>query len=623
MTGLRHYNYRTGWWKYAFVLLPLLFFVLHAPAQADSNALISLSERVVDFDEEKADSILLAAEYIEKKSAEIGYPTGKIMGLRLRGIYAELKEDLPGAVNHYLSATEEARKQNNYRYYYSSLTDLAIVYASMGKPLKAKTYYLEALDIQLKNNANADITNSYSNLGIIYRRLNQYDSALYYYNKVLEYARKNNRTDDIDDLLNNIAVLYFYQKKYPQALKLYRQNYQLQLKNKSTSGLYFCCLNLAEVFIEMKQGDSARHYLNYGLELARELGSKKKEAGIYWASAKYYASEGNYKLAFEYQSRQIALDTAVQNEITIRSIDSLQQAFNTRSREQDNKLLAAAVEKQNLQKRNLIILAIAAFAVALLSMIAFVIKRKANRRLTHINGFVHQQNEKLTELNQEKNTLIGIVSHDLGVPFANIKLWNQILMSNSGAYNEEQLKAIERIQRSTLHGEQLIQHILDVERANGIQHKLSLEQLDVTALLAEITEGFQAQAKSKHISLAFTHQGSLSMLTDAQAITRITENLISNAVKFTPEGKSVQVSLKGEENRIIIHVKDEGPGISEEEIPRLFSRYGQLSSRPTGGERSTGLGLFIVKRLVQELNGKISYENAAGTGAEFVVVIPF
>lgn len=622
MIRSRNHIHWTGWRKFMFIFFPLLYGMHHAPAQTDSNALISLAGRVVDFDEKKADSVLLAAEYIEKKSAEIGYATGRIMGLRLRGIYAELKEDFPAAVDHYLKAAEEARKQNNYRYHYSSLTDLAITYASLGKPLKAKTYYLEAIDIQMKNNINADITNSYTNLGIIYRRLNQFDSALYYYNKVLDQARKNNQTEDIEALLNNIAVLYFYQKKFPQALKLYRQNYQLQLKNKSTSGLYFCCLNLAEVFIEMKQGDSARHYLDYGLELARELGSKKKEAGIYWASAKYYAGQGNYKLAYEYQSRQIALDTAVQNEITLRNIDSLQQSFNLRSREQDNKLLAAQLDKQHLQKRNLIILAIAAFSVALLSMIAFMIKRKANRRLTNINDFVHQQNEKLTELNQEKNTLIGIVSHDLGAPFANIKLWNQILISNAGAYNEEQLKAIERIRRSTLHGEQLIQHILDVERSNSIQHKLSLQRLNVTALLTEITEGFQAQAQSKDIRLSFTHPGPLTILTDTQAITRIGENLISNAIKFTPEGKSVQVSLKEEDSRIVIRVKDEGPGISADEIPLLFSRYGQLSSRPTGGEKSTGLGLFIVKRLVQELNGKISYENADGKGAEFIVVIP-
>jgi signal transduction histidine kinase len=111
------------------------------------------------------------------------------------------------------------------------------------------------------------------------------------------------------------------------------------------------------------------------------------------------------------------------------------------------------------------------------------------------------------------------------------------------------------------------------------------------------------------------------IISDKNLLSRIFENLLSNAIKFTPAGKNVWLSVAEENDAIRIQVKDEGIGIAKDELHRLFSKYSKLSSTTTDGEKSTGLGLSIVKRIVDELNGSVYCESENGKGSLFTVVL--
>jgi signal transduction histidine kinase len=110
-------------------------------------------------------------------------------------------------------------------------------------------------------------------------------------------------------------------------------------------------------------------------------------------------------------------------------------------------------------------------------------------------------------------------------------------------------------------------------------------------------------------------------MSDKQLVSRICENLISNAIKYTMPGRQVWVSVSEEKDAVSIVVQDEGLGIPKEELPNLFSKYSKISTQPTAGEASTGLGLSIVKRIVEELNGRITCESEPGKGSLFTVVL--
>jgi signal transduction histidine kinase len=254
--------------------------------------------------------------------------------------------------------------------------------------------------------------------------------------------------------------------------------------------------------------------------------------------------------------------------------------------------------------------------------IGFVLKRNAHRRLQATNELIVQQNEKLSELNYEKNSLISIVSHDLNTPFATIQIWGQVLENESDRLSEEQRKAINRIVQAGEYGEKLIRRILDVEKADIGSHKMQLENFDLKIFAEEVIDNFKPMASKKGVRLHAEFTGKhLYILNDKHLVSRICENLLSNAIKFTPQGKNVWVSISEEQDAISIKVRDEGVGIDKEELPYLFSKYSKISSRPTDGEQSNGLGLSIVKRIVEEINGKITCVSEPGKGSLFTVIL--
>ena len=151
---------------------------------------------------------------------------------------------------------------------------------------------------------------------------------------------------------------------------------------------------------------------------------------------------------------------------------------------------------------------------------------------------------------------------------------------------------------------------------------MNLENFNLTIFIEHIEETMRPGAEKKNIKLHYENPGKeVYILSDKQMVHRICENLISNAIKYSPAGKNVWLSIADEGDAVEIKVKDEGVGISAEDLPHLFSRYSKLSSKPTDGEASTGLGLSIVKRIVEELNGRISCESIEGKGSLFTVVL--
>jgi len=267
-------------------------------------------------------------------------------------------------------------------------------------------------------------------------------------------------------------------------------------------------------------------------------------------------------------------------------------------------------------------MSISLLIIAILAAMAFAVKRKVNQKLQATNDLITRQNERLSELNFEKNSLISIVSHDLSTPFASIGMWAQLMQVDTGNLTEEQKKALSRIEQATAYGEKLIRHILDVEKAQTNQHKLQLENVDLRIFSESVIDNFQPAAHKKNIQLHLDcPQKSLYFLSDRQLLNRMLENLLSNAIKYTHNGKKVWMSVSEEKDAVSIKVRDEGVGIEKDELPHLFAKYSKISSQPTNGEPSTGLGLSIVKRICEELNGQISCESRPGEGSIFTVVL--
>jgi len=167
----------------------------------------------------------------------------------------------------------------------------------------------------------------------------------------------------------------------------------------------------------------------------------------------------------------------------------------------------------------------------------------------------------------------------------------------------------------------LIQDILEVNRIEHGQAIVTKETVNLTRMMDHINVNFGQLAGNKGIQLVI-EASDTGIETDPVSLTRILENLISNAIKFSPFNKTVRLKVSSEADTIQFKVIDQGPGIPPHEQPKLFSKFQRLSNRPTNAENSTGLGLSIVKELTTQLGGEITFDSTVGKGTTFTVTLP-
>ena len=613
--------------RLSFLFLLLIHSALFA--QLDTVAFQRVYYRAMHLSENKVDSIRYYADYVGHANTNGAWPPAIVMSLRMYGFYYESKGYFTRALDYYYEALAGARKEGNIERQTELLTDLAAVYTQDTKqPQKAKDLYVECVRLYKKMGDGHSLLNSYVNLSAIYNHLGLHDSALILLQEGLRIGRpyELRGEEDLTSLYNNLGNTYYYLKRYNEAIAYFKYNYKNNLAGHAPSRLsdvWIDVLNLADAYTEKGVFDSAARYGDTALLLAKQLDdSKSKQSDSYQILSKLEQRKGNYKKAWEYQAKWYALDTALMNRETYRAVAELEQKYEARQHENERLVLQAEVAQQKFHSRIMMITAGSLLLIAIAAAIAFIIKRKANQKLQSTNALIIRQNERLSELNYEKNSLISIVSHDLSTPFASIGMWQQLLQNEKDNLTPSQKKALDRIGLATHYGEKLIRHILDVEKAETNQNKIQLENLDLRIFAESVLDDFVPAAAQKDIQLHLDCPNrSLYFLSDRQLLSRMLENLLSNAIKYTSSGKNVWISMSEEKDAISIKVRDEGVGIQPDELPHLFAKYSKISSKPTAGEASTGLGLAIVKRICEELNGQISCESYLGKGSVFTVVL--
>ncbi|GAA4847026.1 ATP-binding protein [Algivirga pacifica] len=235
-----------------------------------------------------------------------------------------------------------------------------------------------------------------------------------------------------------------------------------------------------------------------------------------------------------------------------------------------------------------------------------------------------KRNEELIALDSEKNHLVGIVAHDLKSPLNQILGLLELMSLDDENLTEEQQEYMGLIRESIHRQQDMITQILDVSALEAKKSNAKIKRVNLGKLLIDITDRFTLTAEKKSIALAQDIDSSdeTEAMIDENYIVQIFQNLISNAIKFSPENTTITVSLKQEGEHLTASVKDQGPGLTEEDLDKVFGKFQKLSARPTGGEHSTGLGLSIVKKLVENLDGKVWCESVYGNGASFMVQLP-
>lgn len=227
----------------------------------------------------------------------------------------------------------------------------------------------------------------------------------------------------------------------------------------------------------------------------------------------------------------------------------------------------------------------------------------------------------LKKANLAKNRIIGIASHDLRNPIASIRGLSEFL-EEAGPLNPDQLEIADTIQSTADSMLHLVDELLDISVIESGEERTEREACSISKIVASSLNIYQFTASKKSIDLVLEDKGDIPerLMLDKMQVRRLVDNVLSNAVKYSPNNTAVNVTLERDGDLVKITVQDEGPGIPEAEMHKLFTDFGKTSVQPTGNETSTGLGLSICKKIVESHHGRIYAANRKdGTGAVFTI----
>ena len=273
-------------------------------------------------------------------------------------------------------------------------------------------------------------------------------------------------------------------------------------------------------------------------------------------------------------------------------------------------------------------------AAAALIFRGYLIKVKLNETLAKTNGELKRLNVELGEKNEEMKRLneevlelthsrlvfFTNISHELRTPLTLIADPVEMLLEDTGIKGKSR-ELLKMVQRNALALQQLVSNILDFRKIQNGKMDLKLYRFDIVKTLTMWVGDFQLTAERKQIRLHLDVddlKGSHEMIADQEKISRIVFNLLSNALKYTPAGGEIFVSLKDEGANLRLDVKDTGKGISQDEADKIFERFFQAKGAASG----TGIGLALVKSFVELHHGEARVESEPGKGSDFIVVIP-
>lgn len=486
------------------------------------------------------------------------------------------------------------------------------------------------------------IVSSLMEIGLIYQAAGDSESALTYFLKADSASGKINDPVTRAELSIGLAEILLEEGDFEEAYD--RTHHVLTAISEQTNQKMFLRATYlqAQYFFAKKDYDKAVALLRKTLESAESTGNVQFQRDASQLLSEIYKKRNDNTRAEEYSNRYRIFSGMLENTDLARQIERLQFQVEIEKKDKEYEQLAAKEARNTAlitkQRSEKVILTAVLVSITVIAVITWVNSRRRriiNHKLALQNSHIVSQreaisrqnedlsrsNQILSDLNQEKNTLMNIVVHDLKSPLHRISGLTSIIEMDSNLSGRSK-DYVKLVRDATKSGLDLITDLLDVNALEEVKDGLNKKELSIESLLQERLKLLQVTADGKSIKLELQVDAPVPVVTDENYLNRIVDNLVSNAVKFSPPGSSVSVSAIAAAGTLTLKVKDQGPGFMDEDKPFLFQKFKKLSARPTGGESSNGLGLAIVKTLVDRLKGQINLDTTRGKGSEFIITLP-
>lgn len=250
---------------------------------------------------------------------------------------------------------------------------------------------------------------------------------------------------------------------------------------------------------------------------------------------------------------------------------------------------------------------------------------RLNNELINLKRELTKSNIKLKQLNEIKNNFIGMAAHDLRNPLGQILNFTDFILEDTTNFNPDQIEFLNIIKSRSKFMLDLVNDLLDVSEIESEKIKLDTEKIDLNEFTLSIVKMMNPIALVKNIRIEYSYENegdNIFVQADVNKIEQVLTNLLTNAIKYSEPNTVISINLYSQENNAVLAVKDQGRGIKEEELKSVFSPFQKTSTKSTAGEESTGLGLFIARKIVEAHKGLIWAESIYGKGSTFYFQLP-
>ncbi len=514
------------------------------------------------------------------------------------------------------------------RGYAITLGNLANYYTFKGEYYRALQLLLQALDIYQELNDQVMLISAHTTLGLLFSQSRLFPQALQYFHTALQLAEKLRSLERIAKIHNNIGEVYRKQGNYRQA------RYHFGKALAAFTALQFTgpekAAVLANVGLTFKaEGklDVAERVLQLALrfftpptpelltgihialaEIALQRGAIDRAAesidaitpliddpGLWEYAAPYY------RIASQIAAARHQFDKAYQQ---LRVAAEKEQAF---QHQQQQQLFAELQFKHQLEQEQVQIATL----------------RNQNLELLQLVEQLHTANDQLQQHSHHISNMLHLIAHDLKNPLSSIRFLLYRLQKALETGQENPQALLQQAEQLVETMQHLIAETLEQVRATPEAGLPNCTTLHLAQMIEPLVKQYMPMAKAKNVSLAVhIHDPQLTLCVIPFWVNRILDNLLSNALKYTRVGTTVTVRTFVADAQCAIAITDQGPGIAPEEQQRLFQRFTTLSAKPTGGESSSGVGLYLSQQLAALMHGRITVDSTVGVGSTFTLWLP-
>lgn len=533
-----------------------------------------------------------------------------------------------------------------------SLSNISDVYRDQGSKAQAIEYTQKAIALFQQINDAHGAAVAMNGIGVMLQEDGKYDEALGYFMKALALDEASEHGLGILWSSRFIGELSMLQHNYARAEKYFLRCLTLarSLKDRKNEGI--AMLNLGRLYNAERKFPQAFTMSRSAIALADSLHVMDLRQSLYELLAQLYAASGRYDSAYSFHKRFSALRDSIFSAQSSKKIAELGAQYESEKRKieievltKDNALQEAALKRDGMTRNVLIagVLVLLVIAGLLVQRNRFVRKSESALQQKNdeimrqqkiledqaaeieiTNSQLQEQNLLLHQMNIEKNEFLGIAAHDLKNPLAAITMSASTVRDYYDRMPPEtRQERLGSIVVSAQRMASIISNLLDLNAIETGNLNVNCQQTVMEPIVQRCVSDYEERAAAKQIVLHYTATDKNAQVSiDAGMMMEVMDNLLSNALKYSPLGSNVFIRLSASNGALRVEVSDEGPGLSAEDKTKLFGKFARLSAQPTGGEHSTGLGLSIVKRLVEAMKGRVWCESEAGKGATFIVEFP-